>query len=80
MLMRNLNQTLGLCNETRMMVTKCLKHCVQCEVICGAFEGTRHFNPRMELCPNESKLPFELLRKQMPLQIYYSMTINKAQC
>ena len=79
MLMRNLNQTLGLCNGTRMMVTKCLKHCVQCEVICGAFVGTRHFIPRMELCPTESKLPFKLLRKQMPLQICYSMTINKSQ-
>ena len=78
MLMHNLNQTLGLCNETRMMVTKCLKHCVQCEVIYGAFVGTKHFIPRMELCPSESKLPFKLLQKQMPLQICYSMTINKA--
>ncbi|WOH13976.1 hypothetical protein DCAR_0933491 [Daucus carota subsp. sativus] len=31
MLMRNLNQTLGLCNGTRMMVTKCLQFCVECE-------------------------------------------------
>ncbi|WOG87481.1 hypothetical protein DCAR_0206707 [Daucus carota subsp. sativus] len=79
MLMRNLNQTLGLCNGTRMMITKCLKHCVQCEVICGAFAGTKHFIPRMELFPTETKLPFKLIRKQMPLQICYSMTINKAQ-
>ncbi|KAK1371084.1 ATP-dependent DNA helicase [Heracleum sosnowskyi] len=79
MLMRNLNQTLGLCNGTRMMITKCLKICVQCEVICGAFVGTRHFIPRMELCPTETKLPFKLIRKQMPLQICYSMTINKSQ-
>ncbi|XP_074365339.1 uncharacterized protein LOC141706504 [Apium graveolens] len=35
MLMRNLNQTLGLCNGTRMMVTKCLSHCVEYEVISG---------------------------------------------
>ncbi|XP_017221478.2 uncharacterized protein LOC108198225 [Daucus carota subsp. sativus] len=79
MLMRNLNQTLGLCNGTRMMVTKCLKHCVECEVICGAFVGSRHFIPRMELYPTETKLPFKLIRKQMPLQICYSMTINKSQ-
>lgn len=62
-----------------MIVTKCLKNCVQCEVICGAFVGTRHFIPRMELFPTETKLPFKLLRKQMPLQICYSMTINKSQ-
>lgn len=79
MLMRNLNQTLGLCNGTRMMVTKCLSQCVECEVICGSFVGTRHFIPRMDLCPSDSKLPFKLLRKQMPLQVCYCMTINKSQ-
>ena len=79
MLMRNLNQTLGLCNGTRMMVTKLLPHCVQCEVISGSYVGTRHFIPRMELFPTDSTLPFKLLRKQMPLQICYAMTINKSQ-
>lgn len=78
MLMRNLNQTLGLCNGTRMMVTKCLQHCVECEVIAGQFKGTKHFIPRMELAPTETRLPFKLCRKQMPLQICYAMTINKA--
>ncbi|XP_017250504.1 uncharacterized protein LOC108221116 [Daucus carota subsp. sativus] len=76
MLMRNLNQTLGLCNGTRMVVTKCLRNCVECEVICGAFVGSRHFIPRMELSPTDTKLPFKLIRKQMPLQICYSMTIK----
>ena len=79
MLMRNLNQTLGPCNGTRMVVTKCLKFCVECEVICGSFAGTRHFIPRMELSPSDSVLPFKLVRKQMPLQICYAMTINKSQ-
>lgn len=79
MLMRNLNQTLGLCNGTRMIVTKCFKYSVQCEVISGTFVGTRHFIPRMECCPSDSKLPFKLIRKQMPLQICYAMTINKSQ-
>lgn len=79
MLMRNLNQTLGLCNGTRMVVTKCLKHCVECEVISRNFKGTRHFIPRMELSPTETRLPFKLCRKQMPLQVCYAMTINKAQ-
>nr|XP_017217236.1 PREDICTED: ATP-dependent DNA helicase PIF1-like [Daucus carota subsp. sativus] len=79
MLMRNLNQTLGLCNGTRMMVTKCLKLCVECEVISGHYKGTKHFIPRMELSPSETTLPFKICRKQMPLQICYAMTINKSQ-
>lgn len=62
-----------------MIITKCLKYCVECEVICGSFIGTRHFIPRMELCPSDTRLPYKLIRKQMPLQICYAMTINKAQ-
>ncbi|WOH01927.1 hypothetical protein DCAR_0521313 [Daucus carota subsp. sativus] len=77
--LKNLNQTLGLCNGTRMIITKCLKFCVECEVICGSFAGTRHFIPRMELCPSDTRMPYKLIRKQMPLQICYAMTINKAQ-
>ncbi|XP_074352254.1 uncharacterized protein LOC141691410 [Apium graveolens] len=79
MLMRNLNQTLGLCNGTRILITRCLNQCVECEVITDAFVGTRHFIPRMELTPTDTKFPFKLIRKQMPLQICYSMTINKSQ-
>ncbi|KAK1393273.1 ATP-dependent DNA helicase [Heracleum sosnowskyi] len=52
---------------------------LKCEVISGSYKGTRHFIPRMELCPTETRLPFKLCRKQMPLQICYAMTINKAQ-
>ncbi|XP_074340699.1 uncharacterized protein LOC141678314 [Apium graveolens] len=63
MLIRNLNQTLGLCNGTRMMMTKCLKFCVECEVICGSFVGTRYFLPRMELCPSDTRMPYKLVRK-----------------
>lgn len=78
MLIRNLNQTLGLYNGTRMMVSRCFTHCVECKVVCGAFVGTKHFIPRMELTPTETKLPFRLIRKQMPLQVCYSKTINKS--
>ncbi|XP_074364743.1 uncharacterized protein LOC141705753 [Apium graveolens] len=79
MLMQNLNQILGLCNGTRMIITKCLKFCVECEVICGTFAGTKHFIPRMELSPTDMKLSFKLVRKQMPLQLCYAMIINKSQ-
>ncbi|XP_074360118.1 uncharacterized protein LOC141700198 [Apium graveolens] len=78
-LMRNLNQTLGLCNGTRMIVTKCLEFCVECEVICGTFVGSKHFIPCMELSHLDTKMPFKLVRKQMPLHICYAMTINKSQ-
>lgn len=78
-LMRNRNQTLGLCNDTRMMVARYLKNCVECKVIVGQFKGTKHFILRMKLCPKDTRLPFKLCKKQMPLQICNAMTINKAQ-
>ncbi|XP_074326808.1 uncharacterized protein LOC141664753 [Apium graveolens] len=78
-LMRNLNQTIGLCNGTKMIVTKYLKFCVECEVICGTFVGLKYFIPRMKLSLSDTKMPFILVRKQMPLQICYAMTINKSQ-
>lgn len=59
MLIRNLNQTLGLCNGTRMIITKCLRFCVECEVICGSFVDSRHFIQRMELCQSDTWLPFK---------------------
>ncbi|XP_017225092.1 uncharacterized protein LOC108201309 [Daucus carota subsp. sativus] len=79
MLMRNLDQTVSLCNGTRMIVTKCLKHSVQCEVICGSSVGLRFFIPRIECCPSDTKLTSEFIRNQLPLQICYAMTINKSQ-
>ena len=33
----------------------------------------------MELCPSDTRMPYKLIRKQMPLQVCYAMTINKAQ-
>jgi len=35
--------------------------------------------PRITLSPNETKLPFELLRRQFPVRVCYAMTINKSQ-
>ncbi|KAK1384255.1 ATP-dependent DNA helicase [Heracleum sosnowskyi] len=34
-LMRNLNQIMGLCNGTRMIVKKCLKNSIICQTLCG---------------------------------------------
>lgn len=78
MLLRNLNQTIGLCNGTRMIVRKCYKHTVICEIIGGSQVRTKHLIPRIEICPSDTNLPFNLVRLQFPLQVCFSMTINKA--
>lgn len=79
MLLRNMNQAMGLCNGTRMIVRRCLKHTVVCEIISGSNAGTLHLIPRIEMCPTDTNLPFQLVRVQYPLQVCFAMTINKAQ-
>ncbi|XP_074351611.1 uncharacterized protein LOC141690735 [Apium graveolens] len=65
MLMRNLNQILGLCNE--------------CEILCGSNVGSKHLIPRIDMVPTDTKWPFEFKRTQFPLQLFFAMTINKSQ-
>ncbi|XP_017221354.1 uncharacterized protein LOC108198085 [Daucus carota subsp. sativus] len=79
MLMRNLNQILGLCNGTRLVVTACRKNSIECEILCGAHVGRRHLIPRIGMVPTDTAWPIEFRRTQFPLQICYSMTINKSQ-
>nr|XP_017256412.1 PREDICTED: ATP-dependent DNA helicase PIF1-like [Daucus carota subsp. sativus] len=79
MLMRNLNQILGLCNGTRMIVTDCKKNSIECEILCGSQMGTRHLIPRIDMIPSDTNLPFDFTRTQFPLQVCYAMTINKSQ-
>ncbi|XP_074364102.1 uncharacterized protein LOC141704837 [Apium graveolens] len=65
-----LNSIKGLCNGTRMIVRKCLKHTILCEIMTGQFGGVRHIIPRIELCPTDTTLPFNLIRVQFPVQYY----------
>lgn len=77
MLLRNINQTIDLCNETHMIVKKCYKHTLMCEITGGTHSGTTHLTPRIELCPSDTNLPFDLVRLQVP--VCFAMTIiNKS--
>lgn len=78
MLMRNLNQIIGLCNGTRMIVKKCLKNSIICEILCGSQAGTMHIIPRIELLPTDTKWPFDFKRVQSPINLCFAMTINKS--
>ena len=79
MLHRNINQTNELCNGTRLMITHLGKWSVNANIISSKNIGTRVTIPRLIMCPNDSKWPFKLNRRQLPLATCYAMTINKRQ-
>ncbi|KAH1069013.1 hypothetical protein GYH30_006552 [Glycine max] len=79
MLLRNLDQNQGLCNGTRLVVTKMAKHVIAAEIILGKNIGLAVYIPRMSMSPSQSPWPFKLLRRQFPIMLSYAMTINKSQ-
>ncbi|XP_074373466.1 uncharacterized protein LOC141713790 [Apium graveolens] len=79
MLMGNLNQIMGLCNGTRMIVKKCLPNSIIYEVLTGSQVGTMHIISRIEMVPTDTAWPFEFKRVQFPVHLCFAMTINKSQ-
>ena len=79
MLLRNLNIGQGLCNGTRLKITRMFDHCVEGEILTGNSKGNLAVIPRIKLISNTTKIPFKLARIQLPLVIAFAMTINKSQ-
>ncbi|KAH1249702.1 ATP-dependent DNA helicase PIF1 [Glycine max] len=79
MLFRNLDQNQGLCNGTRLVVTKMAKHVIAAEIISSKNIGLVVYIPRMSMSPSQSPWPFKLLRRQFLIMLSYAMTINKSQ-
>lgn len=78
-LLRNLNTKRGLCNGTRLAVKVLKSNLIIAEVLIGTAIGETVFIPRIDLAPSTTELPFILRRRQFPVKLAFSMTINKAQ-
>ncbi|PUZ64674.1 hypothetical protein GQ55_3G161600 [Panicum hallii var. hallii] len=79
MLLRNLNQSLGLCNGTRLIVANLGQNVIEAVIITGTHTGDKILIPRINLTTRGSQWPFTLCRRQFPIKVCYSMTINKSQ-
>jgi len=63
MLLRNLDQTQGLRNGTRLVITRLAKHVIAAKIISGKNVGHDVYIPRMSMSPSQSPWPFKLLRR-----------------
>ncbi|XP_045809872.1 ATP-dependent DNA helicase PIF1-like [Trifolium pratense] len=76
--LRNLDISIGLCNDTRLIVTKLGATFIGAEVVNGPHNGEKVSIHRMTLEPPSSAcIIFQ--RRQFPLCVCFAMTINKSQ-
>lgn len=80
-LLRNLNPGLGLCNGTRMTILQMGDRVLEVRLMGGDHDGEIALIPRIAVIPTENikDLTFQFKRRQFPLQLAFSLTINKAQ-
>ncbi|XP_074265824.1 uncharacterized protein LOC141588274 [Silene latifolia] len=80
MLLRNIDQTRGLCNDTRLVVTNLGERVIGATIITGSKVGDKVYIPRLSLSPSdETKFPVKFVRRQFPVTVCFAMTINKSQ-
>lgn len=79
MLIRNLDSSSGLCNRTRLLLTKLGNHVLEAKILSGKNVGDKVLIPKMSITPSDSKFSFMFQRRQFPIIVSYAMTINKSQ-
>lgn len=79
-LLRNIDPSSGLCNGTRLMCKSFKPNLIEAKIVTGHCSGNTVFIPRIPLQSTKSdKYPIHFQRKQFPVRLCFSMTINKAQ-
>lgn len=79
MLIRNINQTRGLCKGTRLLVINMGAHLIKCKVLIGKNVGDAVFIHRMSLIPSNTSLSIKFQSRQFHIVTSFAMTINKSQ-
>ena len=79
MLLRNIDQSSGLCNGTRLIVEELGNNVIGAIVVTGNKLGEKVYIPRMNLIPSDPGMPLKFQRRQFPITLCFAMTINKSQ-
>ncbi|THH15669.1 hypothetical protein EW146_g4843 [Bondarzewia mesenterica] len=78
-LLRNLAPQHGLCNGSQFIVQQMSERVLEVRLLGGEHHGEVHFIPRITLSPSNHEFPFMLRRRQFPVRLAFTITINKAQ-
>ena len=80
-LLQNLEPALGLCNGTRLVVARMSVRVIEARILGGRHDGDLVLIPRISLSPSDSinGINFSFKRRQFPIQLAFSLTINKSQ-
>ncbi|XP_016168223.1 uncharacterized protein LOC107610733 [Arachis ipaensis] len=79
MLLRNIDQSSGLCNGTRLQVRKLGNHVIECEVLTDNNVGHITLTSRMNMVPTNETVPVRFQQRQFSIIVSFAMTINKSQ-
>jgi ATP-dependent DNA helicase PIF1 len=79
LLLRNLNQSIGLCNGTRFIVKRLGQRVIEAKIITGNNVDKCVFIPHIIMSPSKTDWPFVLRRRQFPIRVAFAITINKNQ-
>ena len=69
--------TEGVCNGTRLIVTKLMKNSIRAKVLNGAHCGKEVAITKINLTHDMDT--FNVVRNQLPIRVAFAMTINKSQ-
>ena len=79
MILRNLNPGEGVCNGSQGIVTRMSNRVLEVHLLTGDYAGKTTFIPRISIIPSSTQVPFKFCRRQFPVKVSFTMSINKSQ-
>jgi len=79
MVLKNLDAANGVCNGSRGILTRHSNRVLEVKLLTGEHAGQTVFIPRVANEPSEDENAFRFTRRQFPIRVCFSITINKSQ-